>query len=223
MKFSRVSGPGAAAVLMMCAVLLVSLLTGCSGSTAPMPRTATYIADLPAGPGGTMTVAITVEGDKVVAYATNGGDDEAYFFGSHEHGRMSLMSMYADTIEASVTGTNIEGALTMNEKVTVPMKFAAAPVAAPAGIYTADHGGSRASWVVRPNRTMVGVMDNSAPGDHKVTDALAAQDQAFRDEVRQTRIDRQMRPAPQMTYGTWSSQMHGSTVTAVRVTGDMSF
>ena len=36
-----------------------------------------------------------------------------------------------------------------------------------------------------------GVMDNSAPGDHKVTDAIAEREMAFRDWVRQMRIDRQ--------------------------------
>ena len=37
----------------------------------------------------------------------------------------------------------------------------------------------------------IGVMDNSAPGDHKVTDAIAEQEMAFQDWIRQMRIDRQ--------------------------------
>ena len=49
-----------------------------------------------------------------------------------------------------------------------------------------------------------------------------AREQAFKDQVRQMRLDRRLQPAPQMTYGTWSMDMDGSTVTAVRVTGDMS-
>ena len=64
-------------------------------------------------------------------------------------------------------------------------------------------------------------MDNRAPGDHRVSDAAAARDQQFKDSVRQMRLDRQMQPAPVMTYGTWSVDMHGESVTAVRVTGDM--
>jgi len=36
-----------------------------------------------------------------------------------------------------------------------------------------------------------GVMDNSAPGDHKVTDAISEQEMAFQDWIRQMRIDRQ--------------------------------
>jgi hypothetical protein len=104
-----------------------------------------------------------------------------------------------------------------------PAVFAASSVAAPAGLYTATHDTARATWVVRPDHTMTGVMDNSAPGDHKVTDAIMAREQAFRDRVRQMRQDRPLQPAPPMTYGTWSMDMNGSTVTAVRVTGDMSF
>lgn len=88
-------------------------------------------------------------------------------------------------------------------------------------MYTAAQGNSRATWVVRPDRTMVGVMDNSAPGDHKVTDAIAAQDQQFKDKVRQMRLDRKMQPAPPMTFGTWTMDMGGTKVTAVPVSGGM--
>jgi hypothetical protein len=55
------------------------------------------------------------------------------------------------------------------------------------------------------------------------TSSIMAREQEFKDRVRQMRQDRQLQPAPQMTYGTWSMDMNGSTVTAVRVTGDMSF
>jgi hypothetical protein len=131
--------------------------------------------------------------------------------------------MYGDEVKASFDGTNVTGEMTMNETDATPLKFAASSVAAPAGIYTATHDTARATWVVRPDHTMTGVMDNSAPGDHKVTDAAMAREQAFKDQVRQMRQDRPLQPAPPMTYGTWSMDMNGSTVTAVRVTGDMSF
>lgn len=222
-------------VLAASAVIIAATLTACSSGTpatpassgtasiaAAMPMQATFIADMPAAQGAPMTtMAITVEGDKVVAYATNGTNDEAYFFGTQHDGQMELDSMYADHLKASFDGTKVSGVIMMNENRAAPQKFAASPVAAPAGIYTAAHDNSRATWVVRPNHTMVGVMDNSAPGDHKVTDAIAAQDQQFKDRVRQMRLDRQMQQAPQMTYGTWKMDMNGSTVTAVPVTGAM--
>jgi hypothetical protein len=219
------------------AVIALGVLTACSSGSqeiasptsattstvAPMPSSATFIADVPETNGETMTMAITVEGDKVVAYATNGTNDEAYFFGTQKDGQMDLMSMYGDNLKVSFDGGKLNGEVTMNEPEAAPVKFAASSVAAPAGLYTAAHDNARATWVVRPDHTMTGVMDNSAPGDHKVTDAIMARDQAFKDKVRQMRLDRQMQQAPQMTYGTWSMQMDGSTVTAVRVTGDMSF
>jgi hypothetical protein len=205
------------------AVIALGMLTAPTSTAAPMPPSATFIADVPENDGATMTMAVTVDGDNVVAYATNGTNDEAYFFGTQRDGQMDLMSMYGDNLKASFDGTTLNGEVSMNETDAAPLKFGAAAVAAPAGLYTATHDTARASWVVRPDHTMTGVMDNSAPGDHKVTDAIMAREQAFKDQVRQMRLDRQLQPAPPMTYGTWSMNMNGSTVTAVRVTGDMSF
>jgi len=39
-------------------------------------------------------------------------------------------------------------------------------------------------------------MDNSAPGDHKGTDAIMAREQAFKDQVRQMRQDRPLQTGP---------------------------
>jgi hypothetical protein len=220
-----------------CAAMAVGVVAACSSgaqqvasssstttsAVAPMPSSATFIADMPDKNGQTMTMAVTVDGDKVVAYATNGTDDEAYFFGTQKDGQMDLMSMYGDNLRASFDGKNVTGEVTMNETGSAPAKFTAASVAAPAGLYTAAHGNSRATWVVRPDHTITGVMDNSAPGDHKVTDAIMARDKAFMDQVRQMRMNRQLQQAPPMTYGSWSMHMGDSSMTAVRVTGDMSY
>lgn len=230
-KRTRTLVLGASAIIALCT------LTACSNGTtetpaasAPassvsaMPASANFIADMTADSGATMTtMAIAVEGDKVVAYATNGTNDEAYFFGTQKDGRMDLTSMYADHLTASYDGSKVDGELVMNEDGAAPQTFAASRVEAPAGMYTAAHGDSRATWVVRPDRSTVGVMNNSAPGDHKVTDANAAQDQQFKDTVRQMRLDRQMQQAPTMTFGTWTMDMGGTKVTAVPVTGGMTF
>lgn len=223
-------------VLGVSAIFALSTLAACSTETketpaasAPgtsvtaMPAAANFIADMPADKGSTTmtTMAIAVEGDKVVAYATNGTNNEAYFMGTQKDGRMDLTSTFADRLTASYDGSKVDGELVMNEVGAAPVKFAAARVEEPAGMYTAAQGNSRATWVVRPDRTMVGVMDNSAPGDHKVTDAIAAQDQQFKDKVRQMRLDRKMQPAPPMTFGTWTMDMGGTKVTAVPVSGGM--
>ena len=195
-----------------------------ASSAVAMPAMANFIADMPVAGDSTMTtMAIAVEGDKVVAYATNGTNDEAYFFGTQRDGRMDLTSAFADHLTASYDGSTVDGELVMNEDGANPQKFAAARVAAPAGMYTAAHGNSRATWVVRPDRSLVGVMNNSAPGDHKVTDAIAAQDQQFRDDVRRMRLKQQMQQAPPMSVGAWTAEMGGAKVTAIPVTGGMVF
>lgn len=219
------------------AVITLGLFTACSSGAkeeapaasatttraAAMPESATFIADMPEPDGKTMTMAIAVEGDKVVAYATNGTNDEAYFFGTEKDGQMDLMSMYGDNLKASFDGTKVDGEITMNQTNARPVKFAASSVAAPAGMYTATHGNARATWVVRPDHTMIGVMDNSAPGDHKVTDAIMAKEQQFKDSVRQMRLDRQLQHAPQMQMDTMESDMGGTMVRVTRVAGNMSF
>jgi hypothetical protein len=202
--------------------------SGIAGFAAPtagavtMPAEATYIADMAAGPAEPMTLAVTVEGDQVVGYATNGRNEEAWFFGNQNAGKIDTMSMYADRIRATYDGTTLRGTLTMNGDAA-PHEFSATAVSAPAGIYTATMDGARASWVVRPDRTITGVMDNSAPGDHKVTDALAMQQQQYRDQVRQMRLDQQMQQAPPMQYGSWSTVIHDVPVTATPVSGTMRF
>jgi hypothetical protein len=235
MKSIRGTRRGRALASLAGTALALGMLTACSStpapapaassvaasSVAPMPKAATFLADMPEPDGTTMTMAVTVEDGKAVAYATNGTDVDAYFFGTEANGKIDLMSMYADNITASFDGTKLSGEMTMNEKGAAPVNFTAASVSAPAGIYTATHNNARASFIVRPDQSMVGLMDNRAPGDHRVSDAAAARDQQFKDSVRQMRLDRQMQPAPVMAYGTWSVDMHGESVTAVRVTGDM--
>lgn len=230
-KRTRVLALGASALVAMGAFVACSNgTTESPAASAPissataMPASANFIADMPAAGGSAMTtMAIAVEGNKVIAYATNGTDDEAYFFGTQKDGRMDLTSMYADHLTASYDGSEVDGQLVVNEVGAAPQKFAASRVEAPAGMYTAAQGKSRATWVVRPDRSIVGVMDNSAPGDHKVTDAIATQNQQFKDNVRQMRLDRQMQQAPRMSFGTWAMDMNGTKVTAVPVTGGMTF
>ena len=230
-KFTRALVVGAGAVITL------GLFTACSSGTkeqapaasaaittaAAMPGSATFIADMPEPGGKTMTMAIAVEGEKVVAYATNGTNDEAYFLGTQKDGRMDLMSMYGDNLKASFEGGKVDGEITMNETNVRPVKFSASSVAAPAGMYTATHNNARTTFIVRPNHTIVGVMDNSAPGDHKVTDAVMARQQEFKDGVRQMRLDRQLQQAPQVNMDTMDVDMGGTMVQATRVTGNASF
>lgn len=208
----------ALAVLHTVAVLVFAAIPA---GAITMPTDATYIADMTSAGAEPMTLAVSVDHDQVVGYATNGNNEEAWFFGTQSAGKINMTSMYADRIEAAYDGATLRGTLTMNGDAG--HDFTAAAAAAPAGIYTAARDGARASWVVRADRTSTGVMDNSAPGDHKVTDAIAAHNQQYQDQVRQMRLDQQMQPAPPMQYGTWSTVIHDIPVTATPVTGSMRF
>ena len=101
-----------------------------------------------AADGKTMTIGISVDGDEVAAYACNGTDDEAWFFGNQTDGSIDIKSRFRDTLQAEFDGGNVDGDLNMNG---VAYQFTAKPVTGEAGMYTAALDGTRASWVVREN------------------------------------------------------------------------
>lgn len=213
-------------------MLALGTATACSGgsttdatSASPSSATATvkdfppsahYIADMPMSDGKTMTIGVAVEGDKIAAYACDGSTDEAWFFGTQKDGALNLTSKYQDTLKASYDGTGVAGELTMND---VNYTFNAAAVPLPSAMYTADANGVRASWVVRPDNTITGVQFKKS-NDSDVADLVLANEQQFRDQVRQRRLARQLQQAPPLQFGTWRSMINGVPVTAIRVDGD---
>lgn len=203
------------------AVIAATALGASSATALAMPQSGTFVADMAEPDGNTMALGIAVEGEMVTAYATDGTSDEAVFMGTQSNGTMTLNSPYQDQLTASFDGSNVNGTITMNEPNAQPHNFSASLVSAPAGIYTAAAGDSRTTWVVRPNQTMVGMMMPNSKRDREVIDQINAEQQEFKDKVRQMRLERQMQPAPQMTYGTWQTTMNGTTMTAVPVTGGM--
>jgi len=215
----------AAPLLLAGAVLAATALSACSSTSAAppdtMPQSANFIADMPEPDGNTMTLAIAVDGDDVTAYATDGTSDQAVFMGTQSNGTMNLISPYQDQLAASFDGTDVTGTITMNEPAAQPHSFSAARVSAPAGMYTAATGDSSATWVVKPNQVIVGMMMPNSKRDREVIDQINAQQQDFKDKVRQMRLQRQMQPAPQLTYGTWQTTMDGTAMTAVPVTAGM--
>lgn len=182
------------------------------------PESGRYIADMPSPNGMTMTMAITVDGDDVAAFATNGVNDEAYFSGTEQDGSIDLTSTYQDRLTAAFDGSTVNGTLTMDD---VARSFTAPAVSAPAGMYTAELGDTRASWVVRPDQSMMGTQDRMSRRDDELIGQILQDQQGFQDDVRQMRIDRQLQPAPPMMYGTWRVDMTGTPMTAVPVTGNM--
>ena len=214
------------------AVVALGTATACSGgssttaqsptpSSSPaaatnFPNSAHYIADMPMAGGKTMTIGVAVEGDKIAAYACDGSTDEAWFFGNQKDGSLDITSRYQDTLKASFNGTDVVGQLTMND---VSYTFSAASVPAPSGMYTAEANGVRASWVVRPDNTITGVQFKKS-NDSDTADLVQANEQKFRDQVRQRRLARQLQAAPPLEFGTWRSTVNGVPVTAILVNGD---
>jgi hypothetical protein len=211
---------GAIATLGMLPVASLAHAAPLVGEAVAFPESGRYIADLPSPNGMTMTMAITVDGDNVAAYATNGLNDEAYFSGTEQDGSIDLTSTFQDRLTAAFDGTAVNGTLTMND---VAQSFVAPAVSAPAGMYTAELGDTRASWVVRPDQSMMGTQDRMSRHDDELIGQILQDQQNFQDDVRQMRIDRQLQPAPPMMYGTWHVDMNGTPMTAVPVTGNMTF
>lgn len=180
----------------------------------PFPEAARYIADMPMADGGTMTLGVAVAGDKVVAYACDGSKDEAWFFGTQDEGALDITGKFRDTLAAEYNGTDVVGDLTMDG---VSYTFSAPQVADPAGMYTAELGGVRASWVVRPDDTMTGVQFTPRDDDQTV---FELQGQEFRERVRN---QRQLQAAPQLSADGLRTTINGQPVVAELVTGTTSF
>ena len=190
-----------------------SSTTTTSAVAAPFPTTATFVADTEAD-GKKMTIGISVEGDQITAYACNGVDDEAWFFGNQADGKIDIKSRFRDNLNAESDGTNVDGDLTMNG---VAYQFTAKPVTGEAGMYTAALDGTRASWVVRENGSAVGVQfTNNGDDDINV---FELNDARFRAEVRNRRLLQQAEQIERLSNGAMSSKINGQDVTPTLVNG----
>jgi hypothetical protein len=172
--------------------------------------------------GKPMTIGISVDGDQITAYACNGVDDEAWFFGNQTEGKIDITSKFRDTLTASAVGSDVKGNLTMNG---VTFDFTAAPVSAPAGMYTADLDGARASWIVRPDGSVTGVQFNGGVTGRDFEQAELQQLNAaqFQSSVRNKRILQQADQSVKLQNGTLTSKINGRNVTGNVVTGTTRF
>ena len=195
--------------------------TTASAVAAPFPQSAKYIADMTAADGKTMTIGIAVDGADVTAYACNGVDDEAWFFGNQTGGKIDITSRFRDTLNAEFDGTDVEGDLTMNG---VAYEFTAAPVAAPAGMYTAESDGVRASWVVREDGSAIGVQFSPTTGQKlEQSDLQQLADDQFRAQVRNTRRLQQAQQIVRLQNNTFESTINGKKASPVLVNGNFRF
>ena len=193
--------------------------TPVSATAAPFPQSAKYIADMKAADGKTMTIGIAVDGTEVAAYACNGTDDEAWFFGNQTDGKIDIKSRFRDTLSAEFDGTDVEGDLMMNG---VSYEFTAPAVPAPAGMYTAEADGVRASWVVRPDGSAIGVQFNGGVSgrDFEQAELQQLKDEQFRASVRNKRILQQAQQIARLQNNGFESTINGKRVVLVVVNGN---
>jgi hypothetical protein len=217
------------------ALIALGTLSACSGGTsteatktseaatttaAPetpkaFPQMARYIADMKAPDGKPMIIGISVEGASVAAYACNGTDDEAWFFGNQTDGKINITSRFGDTLNAEFNGTDVDGDLTVSG---VNYKFNAAPASDPAGMYTAELNGVRASWVVRQDGTALGVQKNN-DDDNDVADVVIQEDRDRQAQVKNRRLLQQAAQIIQLQNRSARSTINGNEVVAVLVNG----
>jgi hypothetical protein len=220
------------------ALLALGALPACSSSTstnetkasetstsaapatpAPFPQSAKYIADTKSPDGKPMVIGIAVDGTDIAAYACNGSDDEAWFFGDQKEGKINITSRFKDTLSAEFNGKDVVGDLTMNG---VAYKFTAASVPAPAGMYTAEFEGVRASWVVRPDGSATGVQFNGGVSgrDFEQAELQQLNEQQFRTSVRNKRQLQQAQQITLLANKSAKSTINGHEVTPVIVDGN---
>jgi len=146
-------------------------------STPPppaFPAQADYVGKIPTA-NGTITLEITVQGDKAIAYACDGNTVESWLRGSAGNGVVSLANkVKTSRLEGHLEGNAIVGTLWIGEK---KWDFNAPVAQPPAGLYVYDNAGVRNSWIVDPNGGVTGVQrredGSTAPAPHLTTDGIA--------------------------------------------------
>jgi hypothetical protein len=193
--------------------------TPAPATASPFPQSAKYIADTTSPDGKPMVIGIAVDGTEIAAYACNGTDDEAWFFGNQKDGKIDITSRFKDTLKAEFDGKDVVGDLTMNG---VAFKFSAPAVPAPAGMYTAELNGVRASWVVRPDGSATGVQFNGGISgrDFEQAELQQLNDQQFRNSVRNKRQLQQAQQITLLANRSARSTINGAEVTPVIVNGN---
>ena len=151
------------------------------------PAKADYVGKVPTA-NGTITLEITVDGDKAIAYACDGNTVESWLRGSAVNGAVSLASKdKSGRLEGHLEGTAIVGTLWIGEK---KWDFNAPVAQPPAGLYVYENAGVRNSWIVDSDGGVTGVQrreDNStAPAPKLTTDGIANIDGI---EVRAIRVE----------------------------------
>jgi hypothetical protein len=160
-----------------------AVATTTSGVPAPAPTTppppafpakADYVGKVPTA-NGTITLEITVDGDKAIAYACDGNTVESWLRGSALTGAVSLTNKdKTSRLEGHLEGNAIVGTLSIGDK---KWDFNAPVAQPPAGLYVYENAGVRNSWIVDSNGGVTGVQrredGGTAPAPKLTTDGIA--------------------------------------------------
>ncbi|MEU8894251.1 hypothetical protein [Nocardia sp. NPDC048505] len=148
--------------------------TSAAPRATPFPANADYVGTIPLAAGGTMTVEITVEGDKAIAYACDGKTVESWLQGTATNGALKLTGKNDATLTGTHDGKAVNGSLAIGGK---QWDFTALPVTQPAGLYVYSADGVRQSWIVDGTGAVTGVQraadGSTAPAAPLNADATA--------------------------------------------------
>jgi hypothetical protein len=126
-------------------------------STPPppaFPAKGDYVGKLPTA-AGTITLEITIDGDKTLAYACDGNTIESWLRGSAANGTVSLANKdKTSRLEGRLEGNAVVGTLWLGEK---KWDFKADPTQPPGGLYIYENAGVRNSWIIDGNGGVTGV------------------------------------------------------------------
>lgn len=120
------------------------------------PARADYVGTIPTA-NGAITVEITVDSQKAIAYACDGNAIESWLRGEAVNGAVNLARKdKSSRLDGRLQGSAIAGTLWIGEK---RWDFSAPAAQAPAGLY--DQAGVRSSWIVDSDGGVTGVQRQS--------------------------------------------------------------
>jgi hypothetical protein len=157
-------------------------LPGQASTAAPtaaeqFPAKADYVGKITTA-SPMITLEITIQGDKAIAYACDGNTIEAWLRGSAQNGVLNLESKDKKSrLDGRLQGTTVAGTLSINQK---KWDFTAPQVQPPAGLYVYNRGDERTSWIIDQDGAVTGVQrradGSTAPAPGLSTDGTAVID-----------------------------------------------
>ncbi|KUI19436.1 hypothetical protein AU192_06335 [Mycobacterium lehmannii] len=133
----------------------VAPTTAPSAPATGFPARADYVGTVPTATGE-ITLEISVDGGKVIAYACDGNSVEVWLRGDADKGVVNATSQdKASVLDGHLEGNAVMGLLTIGEKSWV---FTAPAAEAPAGLFVYERDGVRSSWIVDADGDVTGVL-----------------------------------------------------------------